>query len=125
MQLGRAEPADGLIAEGRQVSHRLDRPWEEPAMSPIAWIGLCVAMPPLVLADDGPRFRSAAAVVEGPLGVALDQYLTRGSRFGFSGAALEVKDGTVVLKKGYGPADRSRRTPNSLLSSGASPSRPR
>jgi CubicO group peptidase (beta-lactamase class C family) len=81
-------------------------------MGPVAWIGLCMTLAPSVSVD-GPGPRPAEAVVEGPLGAALDEYLTRGSRFGFSGAALVVKDGTVVLKKGYGLADRIRRTPNS------------
>src|SRR5947209_20167797 len=81
-------------------------------MGPVAWIGLCMAMPPFVSVD-GPGPRPAAAVVEGPLGAALDEYLTRGSRFGFSGAALVVKNGAVVLEKGYGLADRTQRTPNS------------
>src|SRR5262245_43990953 len=61
---------------------------------------------------EGVEDRAAVAVVRGPLGAALDEYLTRGSRFGFAGAALVIKDGTVVLEKGYGLADRAAGVPN-------------
>jgi CubicO group peptidase (beta-lactamase class C family) len=37
---------------------------------------------------------------------ALDDYLTRASAFGFSGAVLLAEKGEVVLQKGYGLADR-------------------
>jgi len=51
-------------------------------------------------------------VVSGETGQKLDEYLTRLSRFGFSGAALVAKDGKVVLQKAYGYADQSRKMPN-------------
>ena len=45
----------------------------------------------------------------GDTGAALDAYLTDA---GFSGAVVAVKDGAVVLRKGYGFADRARGIPN-------------
>lgn len=47
--------------------------------------------------------------VVGGTGSALDAYLTDA---GFSGAVVAVKDGAVVLRKGYGFADRARGIPN-------------
>lgn len=41
----------------------------------------------------------------------IDEYLTRSVPFGFSGVVLLAKDGKVILKKGYGYADRKRRIP--------------
>jgi len=49
--------------------------------------------------------------VHGPLGEALDRYLSQLEVFGFSGSALVAKDGQVVLNKGYGLADRAARRP--------------
>jgi CubicO group peptidase (beta-lactamase class C family) len=46
-------------------------------------------------------------VVAGELGARIDAYLTRCVPFGFSGAVLLVKDGALVLCKGYGIADRT------------------
>jgi CubicO group peptidase (beta-lactamase class C family) len=50
-------------------------------------------------------------VVDGPLGTALDRYLTQLETFGFSGSALVAKDGKIVLNKGYGLADRATKQP--------------
>lgn len=47
-----------------------------------------------------------SALVQGDLGKRLDTYLTRLSEYGFSGAALVAKDGEILVKKGYGQADR-------------------
>lgn len=44
---------------------------------------------------------------------AMDNYLTRLSRFGASGAALVMRNGQVVYQKGFGWADRTRRIPMS------------
>lgn len=41
----------------------------------------------------------------------LDQYLTRLSSLGFTGAVLVSLDGRVLLEKGYGLANRSRQIP--------------
>ena len=46
------------------------------------------------------------------LGTALDDYLTNQIGGGFSGAVLVAVDGEVVLRKGYGLADRETNTPN-------------
>ena len=51
-------------------------------------------------------------VVSGELGRKIDDFLTRLSGFGYSGAMLVVKDGKTILRKGYGFANRSERVPN-------------
>jgi len=50
-------------------------------------------------------------IVQGELGIALDDYLSRMEAFGFHGAMLVEVDGAVVLAKGYGTADRGRDLP--------------
>jgi len=45
-------------------------------------------------------------IVTGSIGQKLDQYLTRCVPFGFSGAVLVTVNGSTVLNKGYGLADR-------------------
>ena len=61
---------------------------------------LCFNLAPCALAaDDGP-------VVAGELGARLDAYLTRLESLGFSGVALVQKHSDVVLRKGYGWADK-------------------
>ncbi|HUV30535.1 MAG TPA: serine hydrolase domain-containing protein [Acidobacteriota bacterium] len=50
--------------------------------------------------------------VSGELGGRLDEYLTRITPFGFSGAVLVAKDGEIILNKGYGLAIRSESAPN-------------
>ncbi|MFN7990380.1 MAG: serine hydrolase domain-containing protein [Thermoanaerobaculia bacterium] len=50
-------------------------------------------------------------VVSGEVGRRVDDFLSRMSGFGWSGNALLVVDGAVVLKKGYGWADPVRRIP--------------
>jgi CubicO group peptidase (beta-lactamase class C family) len=83
----------------------------------VAWFAIAmigsIALPGAARSGQEAEDRTADAIVRGPLGTGLDEYLTRGSRFGFSGAVLVVKDGAVVLRKGYGLADRAQRTPNS------------
>lgn len=52
----------------------------------------------------------------------LDEYLTRVSGFGYSGATLVVKDGAVLLRKGYGmanDADRFPVTPDTIFDPGS------
>ena len=49
--------------------------------------------------------------IHGDLGRSLDDYLSRMEAFGFHGAMLVEIDGTVVLAKGYGTADRGRDLP--------------
>lgn len=48
-------------------------------------------------------------VVQGDIASRIDAYLTRLTPFGWSGAVLVARDGTIVLHKGYGLADRTRR----------------
>lgn len=52
------------------------------------------------------------AIVEGELGSGLDEYLTRITPFGFSGALLVAKEGKIILNKGYGWAIRAEAIPN-------------
>ncbi|NIM99994.1 MAG: serine hydrolase [candidate division Zixibacteria bacterium] len=51
-------------------------------------------------------------VVKGELGTRLDEYLTKITPFGFSGACLVAKDGKIILNKGYGMAVRSEGVKN-------------
>jgi CubicO group peptidase (beta-lactamase class C family) len=50
-------------------------------------------------------------IVQGNLGLALDEYMKRLEGFGFSGALLVAKDGEIHLAKGYGLADREHSIP--------------
>ena len=55
-----------------------------------------------------------ASVTSSPVNLTakyLDDYLSRMSGFGFSGAVIVEKDGRVILRKGYGFADRAKRVP--------------
>ena len=63
----------------------------------------------LACAKSLPKEKSTTVVVS-PIGKQLDDYLTRLSGFGYSGATLVAKDGRVILKKGYGFANDSTRT---------------
>jgi CubicO group peptidase (beta-lactamase class C family) len=51
---------------------------------------------------------SAPPVVRGELGATIDTFLTRAAAHGLSGAILVARDGDVILRKGYGAADRER-----------------
>jgi len=48
-------------------------------------------------------------IVHGEIGAELDLLLTRLSRTGFSGAVLVAEDGVILLKKGYGLANRETK----------------
>jgi len=50
-------------------------------------------------------------VVQGEFGAKIDDYMTRLAGFGFSGVALVAKNDEVILRKAYGPADRSTKRP--------------
>jgi CubicO group peptidase (beta-lactamase class C family) len=66
---------------------------------------LCaVTLSALARAEDRP-------VVSGKTGQALDEYLSRLERFGYSGGALVVRGKEVLLMRSYGLADRGRRVP--------------
>lgn len=64
---------------------------------------------------DGAALKSASGLprpdVRDEVAARVDEYLTRCVPFGFSGVLLLTKGGRVVLKKGYGYADRKRRIP--------------
>jgi CubicO group peptidase (beta-lactamase class C family) len=69
---------------------------------------------------------SPSAIVAGETGRSIDEFLSRLSGFGYQGAMLVVRRGDVVLRKGYGPANRDAHVanaPDTLLTSGPS-SRP-
>ena len=50
--------------------------------------------------------------VHGPVGAQLDSQLTRFADYGFSGTVLVVREGRILLLKGYGLADVERGVPN-------------
>lgn len=54
----------------------------------------------------------AGAVVNGPLGQALDAYLTAQEKLGLHGTALVAKGNLVFLHKGYGFANRQKQRRN-------------
>jgi len=73
-----------------------------PAAAVAALIALLCLVP--ASAQDRP-------VVSGETGRALDDYLTRLERFGFTGGALAVRGKEVLLSRSYGMADRARGVP--------------
>jgi CubicO group peptidase (beta-lactamase class C family) len=72
---------------------------------------LCVLLLPLwVMAQKG--------FVKGSLGEELDDLMTGFSKEGYSGAVLVAQNGEIILRKGYGLADRERNiqnTPSTLF----------
>ena len=50
---------------------------------------------------------TAATIVRGPLGARADSVLRAAAAQGFSGVVLLARDGEIVLKKGYGVANRA------------------
>jgi len=50
-------------------------------------------------------------IVRGELGARVDSFLTRAALHGLSGAIVVAQRGEIVLRKGYGIADRERGTP--------------
>ena len=78
----------------------------------LSLIAFCLTLPPTV----------RAKTVENEIGRKLDEYLSRIEKFGFSGAVMAVKDGAVLLSKGYGWANRQakiRFTPETVCSIGS------
>lgn len=76
------------------------------------FLGL-VALPSNVFAQTGKKSTSSSKsainttnVVRGEMGAALDEYMRRLERYGFSGTLLVAKNGEIHLAKGYGLADR-------------------
>jgi CubicO group peptidase (beta-lactamase class C family) len=66
----------------------------------------------LLVLTVSPAMADGVEIMEGELAKKLDTYLTRITPFGFSGALLAVKDGKVILNKGYGMAIRSDNLAN-------------
>jgi CubicO group peptidase (beta-lactamase class C family) len=52
--------------------------------------------------------RDSAALVRGVAGERIDRYLARAAAFGFSGAVLVADSTGVILRQGYGIADKAR-----------------
>jgi CubicO group peptidase (beta-lactamase class C family) len=50
-------------------------------------------------------------IIDGPVAKRIDTYLDRHVPFGFSGAMLVAQKGKVLLRRGYGLADRERELP--------------
>jgi len=55
-----------------------------------------------------PPASTASTVVRDGLGAIIDTFLTRAAAHGLSGAIVVARDGEVILRKGYGAADRTR-----------------
>ena len=64
---------------------------------------------PAVFLHAGPP--DATSTVRGPIGQKLDAHLTRMVTAGYSGAVIVAKDGEVILRKGYGDANREKKLP--------------
>jgi CubicO group peptidase (beta-lactamase class C family) len=60
-------------------------------------------------AQPGPP--SGKVIVRGEIAARVDTFLTRASLHGLSGAIVVAQKGEVILRKGYGLADRERRVP--------------
>lgn len=61
-------------------------------------------------APAGPDVPTGTVVV-GPIGERIDAYFSRMVRFGFSGGVVAMRDGVVLVLKGYGLADRENGVP--------------
>jgi len=55
---------------------------------------------------------SKAEIVKGEIGARLDEYLTRITPFGFSGALLVARNGEILVNRGYGMAIREKGVAN-------------
>lgn len=74
--------------------------------------GLILASAGCGRSPDGETEGQRRGLVRGALGAELDRFLTESAAQGFSGAVLVVKEGEVILEKGYGLANRAYRVPN-------------
>jgi CubicO group peptidase (beta-lactamase class C family) len=77
-----------------------------PGLASVLAVAMVVACD-AAAADDG-----AGVVVAGEKGAEIDRYLTACETFGFSGSVLVTKGGQVLVRKGYGLADREHGTAN-------------
>lgn len=66
----------------------------------------------LAVAIIGVAYLRSAEIVKGKLGAKIDEYLSRITPFGFSGALLVAKGNDIILNKGYGLAIKSEGIPN-------------
>jgi CubicO group peptidase (beta-lactamase class C family) len=73
-------------------------------MKNLAILLLCVLLQPGLVGQKG--------FVKDGLGEKLDDLMTDFSKEGYSGAALVARDGEIILRKGYGLADRERKIQN-------------
>lgn len=73
-------------------------------LATLTLISACVAQP---------NAGTSGSVARTPLGAQLDSALAQAESEGFSGVALVEKDGQIVLKKGYGMANRAKAIPMS------------
>lgn len=78
-----------------------------------AWLCLaaCCSAAPLNAQSSAARASSSPVVVRGGDATRIDDYLTRLSGFGWSGAMYIARHDTVLLRKGYGLANRTTRAP--------------
>src|SRR5262245_183309 len=73
-------------------------------MKNLAILFLCVLLQPGLVGQKG--------FVKDGLGEKLDDLMIDFSKEGYSGAALVARDGEIILRKGYGLADRERKIQN-------------
>jgi len=73
--------------------------WRATAMALVATAGLGAAQP-------GPP--PGGVIVRGELAARVDSFLTRAALHGLSGAIVVAQRGEIILRKGYGLADRER-----------------
>src|SRR5688572_20373945 len=67
---------------------------------------IATAMVLAISASRAQDARDSGAVVSGELGARVDSLLTRAAAHGLSGAIVVARRGEIVLRKGYGVADR-------------------
>lgn len=53
----------------------------------------------------------SVGTIRGPIGRKLDAHLTRMVQDGYSGAVIVARDGDIILRKGYGYANREKKLP--------------
>ncbi len=112
------------VAAGAVIGHAAARREVLMSMPPrfpgliVLWLAVCIAAPSCRDAGNAPDDgRDAPAVpentVQSDLGAEIDAYITGLTPDRFAGTVLVVKEGEVVLNKGYGMANRSENIANS------------
>lgn len=79
-------------------------------MTKLGWASTVVILSVLVVAQAPSGAGAAPEAVD--VGARLDEYLTRATPFGFSGALLVAREGEVLLNEGYGLAIQSEGVAN-------------